>query len=196
MPPVAPHVKLSFAEYAKREESSETKHQFLDGEVFAMAGGTPEHAALAAAVSNALGAQLVSGECRPFNADLHVMTATGLGTYPDVTIVCGKLERLPDAQRTVTNPTLIVEVLSESTEAYDRGRKFEHYRSMSSLKEYVLVSFREPLVESHMRNADGSWNTTFAGARETLVLRSIDARLDVDEIYRGLVQVDGVMLLP
>ncbi len=196
MPPVAPNLKPSFAEYAKREESSEAKHEFLDGEVFAMAGGTPEHSALAAAVGNALGVQLAAGDCRPFNADLHVMTATGLGTYPDVTIVCGKLERLPDAHRTVTNPTLIVEVLSESTEAYDRGKKFEHYRSMPSLKEYVLVSFREPLVESHLRNADGSWTTTFAAAHETLALRAIDARLDVDEIYRGLTQVDGAMHLP
>jgi Uma2 family endonuclease len=113
-----------------------------------------------------------------------------------VSVVCGKLERVSDASRTVTNPTLLVEVLSTSAEAYDRGKKFEHYRSIPTLKEYVLVSFREPLVESHTRNADGSWTARFAGAGSRLALSSVDAVLDVDELYRGMVRLDGVMHLP
>ncbi len=196
MAPALPRPNLSFAEYANAEEASDEKHEFLAGEVFAMAGGTPEHAALATAVSNALGTQLRGGDCRSFNSDLHLVTKSGLGTYPDVAVVCGKLERATDSQRTITNPRLIVEVLSPTTEAYDRGKKFEHYRTIDTLREYVLISFREPLIESHTRNADGSWTSRFAGGGEILTLTSVGATLSVDEIYRGLSRVDGVMRLP
>lgn len=196
MAPALPKPNLSFAEYANAEEASDEKHEFLGGEVFAMAGGTPEHAALATAVSHALGSQLGTQNCRAFSSDLHLVTKSGLGTYPDVAVVCGKLERAADSQRTITNPTLIVEVLSASTEAYDRGHKFEHYRTIDTLREYVLVSFREPLIESHTRNADGSWTSRFAGNGAALTLTSVGATLSVDEIYRGLARVDGVMRLP
>lgn len=180
----AERLKMSYAEYAKREEIGEVKHQFLNGEVFAMAGGTREHGALAAAVMAALGA--AAGPCRAFSSDTRVRTPSGLSTYPDITVVCGKVEGPADDPCTVSNPTLVVEILSESTESFDRGEKFKHYRSLPSLREYVLVSFREPLIESHARNADGSWVETFASAGESLALRSMSARLEVDAIYSGL----------
>ena len=86
-------------------------------------------------------------------------------------------------------------MLSESTEGYDREGKFKHYRSLPSVKEYVLVSYREPLIETHVRNADGSWSTTFAGPGETLALRSVDAQIPVDAVYQGMTSRDGRMTL-
>jgi len=195
MSTAAQKARLTYAEYVAMEETSEGRQEFFDGEAFAMAGGTPEHSRLATVVSASLEAQRSGGACVAFNADLHVHTPSGFGAYPDVTVVCGKLERHSESPRSVTNPTLVVEVLSESTESFDREGKFKHYRSIESFREYVLVSYREPLIESHLRNADGSWNTTFAGPGETLTLRSVGARLDVDAIYAGMTAVDGRMRL-
>lgn len=195
MPAATPKVTLTYREYLERERTSAVRHEFFDGEVFAMAGGTPEHSRLATVVSAALETQRGARPCVAFNADLHVQTPSGYGAYPDVTVVCGKLERHADAERSLTNPTLIVEVLSETTESFDREGKFKHYRSIPSFREYVLVSYREPLIESHLRNADGSWNTTFAGPGETLRLPSVDAHLDVDAIYAGMAPVSGRMQL-
>ncbi|MBX3230469.1 MAG: Uma2 family endonuclease [Labilithrix sp.] len=196
MSPAAPKPKLTYAEYAAREASSETKHEFYDGEVYAMAGGTIEHGRMGTRVRRGIEASLPSScGCVVDSPDIRVRTPSGKGTYPDGFVVCGKLERDSEDPDSVTNPTLIVEVLSEGTEGYDRGGKFEHYRSLSSLKEYVLVSYRKPLIESHLRNPDGSWTTTFAVVGERLALRSIEARLDVDDVYEGMTQVDGIMRL-
>ncbi len=196
MSPAAEKRKLTYAEYIDQEAHGEVRHEFFDGETFAMAGGTPEHSRLAMVIGAALESQRGGRPCVPFNADLHVRTSSGYGAYPDVVVVCGKLERVLDSERSIANPTLIVEVLSESTESFDREGKFKHYRSIPSFQEYVLVSYREPLIESHVRNADGSWNTTFAGPGEALVLRSIDSRLDVDAIYSGMTREGGRMQLP
>jgi Uma2 family endonuclease len=196
MPPAAPKLKLTYAEYAKREGTSEHKHEFYDGEIYAMAGGTIEHGRMGTRVRRGIEATLPADcNCIVEGPDIRVRTASGKGTYPDGFVVCGKLERDTEDKDSITNPTLIIEVLSEGTEGYDREGKFEHYRSLTSLKEYVLASYRKPLIESHVRNPDGSWTTTFAGTGETLALRSIDARLNVDDIYAGMTQVDGVMRL-
>jgi len=140
---VTPHRKnlVSLAAYAAAEAASPTKHEWLRGEVLDMAGGTPEHSALAMAVGRELGVALQGRPCRVFSSDLKIFIAeTQLATYPDLSVVCGKLETTPEDANSVTNPTLIVEVLSDSTEAYDRGAKFAHYRRLPSLREYVLVS--------------------------------------------------------
>jgi Uma2 family endonuclease len=118
------------------EASSNVKHEYLDGQIYAMAGGTPEHAALAAAVVGQLYAQLREGRCRVYNSDLRVrVPATGLLTYPDATVMWGPRQRDAEDEYAITNPTLIVEVLSRSTEEYDRGDKFEHCKRSSSLRE-------------------------------------------------------------
>jgi Uma2 family endonuclease len=195
MPPAAPKRGLSYEDYLALEERSEIRHEFFAGETYAMAGGTPEHSRLATVICASLEAQRRDRDCIPFGADLHVRTASGYGAYPDVTVVCGKLVRHRDADRAVTNPILIVEVLSESTESFDREGKFKHYRSIPSFREYVLVSFREPLIEAHFRNADGSWTTTFGGPGERVRLRSIESELDVDAIYAGMQTTDGRMVL-
>jgi Uma2 family endonuclease len=195
-PPSVPKLKLTYADYAKREEASETKHEYLDGEVFAMAGGTIAHGRLGTNVRDGIKATLPAGcGCVVDGPDIRVRTPSGKGTYPDGFVVCGKIETDSEDKESVTNPVLIMEVLSETTEAYDRGKKFDHYRTIKNLMEYVLVSYQDPLIESHVRNPDGTWTTTFAGPGEVLVLRSIDARLEVNAVYADMAQVDGTMRL-
>jgi len=155
--PAALH-RYRFSDYLALEGASNTKHEFLDGEIYGMAGGTPEHAALSVAVSSAFLARLRGGPCRVYSADLRVrVLATGLATYPDVTVVCGELERDPESPATVVNPRVVVEVLSDGTEAYDRGQKLDHYRRIPSLAAVVLVSHRAPAIEVWERTSDGPW---------------------------------------
>jgi Uma2 family endonuclease len=177
-------VRYTFREYLTIEEDSAIKHEYLDGQIYAMAGGTPEHAALAAAVTARLGVALAGTRCRVYSSDLRVRAlATGLATYPDVSVVCGRREHDPEDTHTVVNPTLLVEVTSKSTEEYDRGEKFDHYRQIPSLVEYVLVSHRERAIEVRSRDAEGRWSAHLARPGERAELRSIGASLDVDEIY-------------
>lgn len=178
--------RLSYVQYLETEASAEVKNEWLRGEVFAMAGGTPNHARLAAAIIAALSRLLADRPCEVFTSDLRVrVEATDLSTYPDVTVVCGELQTSPIDPNAITNPTLIVEVLSESTEAYDRGEKFAHYRRVPSLREVVLVSPSEPRLESYARNDMGEWVLHEAGAGELLSLRSLaGAVLETDAIYR------------
>ena len=177
-------IRFTFAEYLAFEASSNVKHEYLDGQIYAMAGGTPDHAALAAAVIGLLFPQLRRGPCRVLDADLRVrVQTTGLATYPDVTVVCGPRELDPDDPHAVTNPTLIVEVLSPSTEDYDRGDKFEHYKRLPSLKQYVLVSHREHRIEVWSRAAGDSWTQAIGGDGDKAGLTSIHASLDIQELY-------------
>ena len=181
----AHHIRYSFADYLGLEASSNVKHEFLGGQIYGMAGGTPEHAALTAAVTGLLFAQLRAGRCRVHDADLRVrVLETGLATYPDVTIVCGPRILDPEDQNAVTNPTLIVEVLSRSTEEYDRGDKFEHYKRIPSLQQYVLIAFRDHEIEVWSRAA-GGWEKSRARPGEAAVLGSISAELDVAELYEA-----------
>lgn len=144
---------LTYAEYMAAEDVALEKHEFLDGQVFAMSGGTPEHAALAAACSHALSNALAGRPCRVFSSDLRVrIRATGLTTYPDVSVVCGTLETDAEDPHAINDPLLLVEVLSDSTEAHDRGEKAAHYRRIPALREYVLISQRQRRVEVYRRN--------------------------------------------
>jgi Uma2 family endonuclease len=182
----AHRIHYTLAEYLAFEASSNVKHEYLDGHIYAMAGGTPEHAALAAAVIGLLFPQLRGGQCRALDSDLRVrVAATGLATYPDVTVVCGPRKRDPQDEQAVTNPTLIVEVLSRSTEEYDRGDKFEHYKRLASLRQYVLVSHRERTVEVWTRGADDTWGRSVVREGEVAALNTIQAQLDVRELYEA-----------
>lgn len=186
--PAHPIARMSYAEYLAFESTSETKHEFLDGEVFAMAGGTIQHAALSAAMISALTTALRNRPCRVLSSDGRVRAkATGFSTYPDVSVVCAKLEVDPDDEHGVLNPALVVEVLSDSTEAYDRGAKAAHYRRIPSLREYVLVSQREPLIEVYRRNERGNWELIAEarrGERAELASCGEVIVLEVDAIYR------------
>ena len=174
----------SFRDYLALEESGNVKHEYYQGEIYAMAGGTPAHAALQLAVPSLLFPQIRGGPCRAHGADLRVrILATGLATYPDVTIVCGPRELDPEDANTVVNPTLLVEVTSPGTEAYDRGGKFENYKLVPSLREYVLVSQSERRIEVWTREESGAWTYASFGPTETARLTSIAAEIAVDELY-------------
>ncbi|MBK8251460.1 MAG: Uma2 family endonuclease [Polyangiaceae bacterium] len=176
---------VSYAEYLALEEESPTKHEWFDGEIFDMSGSTPPHSRLATAVASSLTLQLKGKRCSVFNSDLRVRIGqTGLATYPDVSVVCTKLEVDAEDANAATNPTLLVEVLSDSSEAYDRGKKFGHYRRIPSLQEYVLISQHTPLIEVFRKNESGRWELmSEARSGETAPLESVGAVLNVDEVY-------------
>lgn len=178
--------QFSFADYLALEEIAAVKHEFLGGHVWAMAGGTPAHAAIAANVIALLSAQLRDRPCRVYTGDLRIrVQATGLGTYPDVTVVCGRLETDPDDPRgnTVTNPVVLVEVLSPSTEEYDRGEKLAHYQRIPSLAEVVLIAHDERRLEVWRRDGD-HWTLDVFRTGDRARLASIGSELAVAEVYR------------
>ena len=179
----AREITHTFAEYLALEGASHTRHEYLNGEIFAMAGGTIEHGALAANAIGELRGGLRGRPCRVLTADVRVrVLATGFSTYPDVSVVCGSIELDPEGANTVVNPVAIVEVLSDRTEAYDRGEKFAHYRRIPSLRDYPLVSQHEPWIEHYRRNDDDTW--TLRDVRMTGVVRlSIGCELSVAEVY-------------
>ncbi|MFN0068833.1 MAG: Uma2 family endonuclease, partial [Limisphaerales bacterium] len=155
--------RLSEAEYLALERAAEFRSQFYDGEVFAMAGGTPEHSLISVNLVSELRSRLRGRPCRVYNADLRLkIEAAGLHTYPDASVICGPVITTPGADDVALNPTLIAEVLSPATEAYDRGQKFEFYRRMPSLKEYLLVSQRAARVELFSLDAQGVWRLSEA----------------------------------
>lgn len=174
---------LTPEEYLRIERAAEFKSEYFAGEMFAMAGGKPEHSLLKANVTIALGSRLRGRPCRVYDSDLRVLvSATGLYTYPDATVVCGPLET-HDGD-TGTNPTVLVEVLSDSTEIYDRTTKFDHYRKIASLREVLFVSQHQPIVERFSRSDDGSWNLTDArGLGASIELTSIGVSLPLAEVY-------------
>lgn len=184
MSPTARRLHYTYADYLALEDESPIRHEYLDGEIYAMAGGSPDHAALAAAVIGALRGQLPPG-CRTFTSDLRVrIPATGLSTYPDAAVVCGRTERAADDALAVVNPVFLVEVTSTSTEEYDRGEKLRHYKQLASVREVLIVSHCEPRLTLHHRN-DGEWAVMDAWSGMTLEIASLAARIAVDEIYRG-----------
>jgi Uma2 family endonuclease len=179
------HRHYTYDEYLVLDETSNTKHEFLRGAIYAMAGGTIDHGALAMTLGRLLGNELVRRPCRVFSSDVRLRVLdTGLATYPDVSVVCGPVERDPQNRHTVVNPIVIVEVLSDSTAAYDRGEKFEHYRQIPSLRDYVLVDSKSASVEVRSRQADGTWSTRTAGPGQQAALPSLELALSVDELYR------------
>jgi Uma2 family endonuclease len=172
----------SFKDYLRVEEMSGVKHEYLDGEIYAMAGGSVLHAALTMSIGAALSTRLPGG-CRAYSSDLRIrVRSSGLASYPDVTIVCGAVETDPESQDTVTNPTVVVEVLSPSTIAFDLRDKFEHYRLIPSLRAVVYVWQDQPRLEVRER-AGEAWRTTVAEVHGTLLIEALDVRLDVDRLY-------------
>lgn len=172
-------------EYLALERKSEYKSEYFDGEVFAMGGASPRHVLIATNVASELRAQLKQRPCTVYSADLRVrVSPTGLYTYPDVVVVCGNPRFADDQRDTLVNPTLIVEVLSKSTKDYDRGEKFEQYRTLESLKEYVLIGQSKHHVELCVRQPDNSWLLSETNlTEESVELESIGCILRLTEIY-------------
>jgi Uma2 family endonuclease len=174
----------SVAEYVELEDYSNVRHEWLDGQILAMAGGTPEHATYCANVIALLAAQLRDKPCRVQSSDGRIrITATGLITYPDVSVVCGRAERDAEDKNAITNPKVIVEVLSPRTEDYDRGEKLLHFQQLPSLEEIVFVSHSRQCVEV-FRRAGAVWSRHEAGPGTSIKLVSIDCELVVDDVYR------------
>ena len=181
----ARRVHYTYEQYLALERESPIRHEFYDGEIYAMAGGTPEHAALAAKVIELLGSRLRPG-CNVMTSDLKVrIEATGLCTYPDASVACGRLERSPRDELAIVNPTLLVEVTSPSTEDYDRGEKLSQYRQIPSLRALLIVSHREKRI-TLVQRGDGGWMTTEHRAGESVSVASPEIVLSVDEVFSAL----------
>jgi Uma2 family endonuclease len=176
------------AEYLRRERLAETKHEYVDGDILDMAGGKPAHSLIAANVSGELRNRLRGTDCMAFNSDLRVCVQLGrLITYPDVSVVCGQPQYVDEERDTITNPRVIVEVLSPSTRNYDRGDKSLRYRMLPSLAEYLLID-QEPVdIEHYRRQSGGTWAVQrILEPTATIRLESINIDLPLSEIYAGV----------
>lgn len=177
--------RLSEADYLRVEREAEFRSEYFDGEMFAMAGGTRTHSLIATNLTGELRNSLKSTKCTAYNSDLRIkVEATGLLTYPDVSIARGEHRFLDETEDTLLNPSVLIEVLSDSTEAYDRGKKFEHYRQLPSLREYALVSQKEPRIEQFVRQPNGEWTLKeAAGLNAEIQLNSLGIVLRLAEVF-------------
>jgi Uma2 family endonuclease len=180
-----PNTFLTPEQYLEIERKAEYKSEYFNGEMFAMAGAKEAHNLLVANLVGELRQQFRSRPCRVYPSDMRVhMPTTGLYAYPDVIGLCGERRFLDSQKDTLLNPALIVEVLSPSTEAYDRGRKFEQYTSIESLREYLLVASDRVHLDLYTRQADGRWMLTSADTLESaLTLESVGAQLTLADLY-------------
>jgi Uma2 family endonuclease len=175
--------RLTEAEYLAFERKSETKHEYMDGEVFAMTGASRAHNLIGTNLTRIIGTQLRGKGCEIYAADMRVKIGKKY-VYPDVTVVCGEAQFADDEFDNLLNPTVIFEILSDTTESYDRGTKSENYRKLPSLQEYVLVAQHKPHIERYLRLADGTWNLKEANGLEgSLELTSIGCTLQLAEVY-------------
>lgn len=177
-------------EYLAFERESPERHEYHDGEIFVMMGGSINHSLIVANVISGLHSRLLGKPCRVYDANLRLrIPRKVLYTYPDVTVICGQPKVDPDdsAGQTVINPRLIVEVLSPSTEGYDRGEKFDRYRELETLQEYVLISQSVPRIEIFFRQQSGNWLfTPVSGVENTARLNSLEIDLPLAEAYAGV----------
>lgn len=184
MPLASPKTRHTVEEYLARERKAEYKSEFVNGMIIALAGVSRSHSLIVFNLARVLGAQLVGRPCEAHVSDMRVnVSPTGLFTYPDLVAVCGEALYGDEHVDTLLNPTLIVEVLSPSTEAYDRGEKFAHYRRLDSLQEYVLVSQDKVRIESYVRQGAQWLLSEASGPNETLRLESIGCEFVLRDVY-------------
>jgi len=177
-------------EYLELERRAETRHEYSDGEIFEMAGGNKRHNGISANLVRLLGNQLLEQDCVVYGSDMRVQIAsTGKYTYPDVVAVCGEEIFEDETEDTLLNPMLIVEVLSKSTEAYDRGAKFEYYQTIESFREYILITQEPFRVEQFVRKEKNVWTYfEFRRPDDKVKLNSIDCELLLRDIYHKIEQ--------
>lgn len=180
-----PKTFLTPEQYLEIERKAEFKSEYFNGEMFAMAGAREAHNLIVANAVGELRQQFRSRPCRVYPSDMRVRVKPGgLFTYPDVIALCGEPRFIDDQRDTLLNPQVIVEVLSPSTEGYDRGRKFEHYKAIESLREYVLIASDRVHADLYSRQTDGRWVLTSADSlEESLTLESVDAHLRLGDLY-------------
>ena len=178
---------VTYDEYLALEAETDERYVWLDGEIWAAAEGTPTHSEIATNIVGLLFMRLQGKRCRPYNSDLRVrVAASGMAFRPDVTVVCGPREIDAQDATAVVNPTVLVEVLSRSTERYDRTEKLHHYRLIPSLRDYLLVSQVEARIEHYQRNEDGTWTLRDLGPGAAAHLAAIDVTLAVEDVYAGV----------
>lgn len=180
--------KLTVAEYLASENAAERKSEFYDGEMYLMAGASPEHNLVKENLSVELGARLKGGRCRAVSADQRVLVGpTGLYTYPDLVLYCGPPEYAPHDRNTLTNPAVVVEILSPSTAAYDRGPKFRQYQRQPTIQEVVFVALDVPAVEVFVRQPDDRWLlTTFVDLAGEFRLSTVPVAVPLADVYRDV----------
>ncbi|HYX71214.1 MAG TPA: Uma2 family endonuclease [Nitrososphaera sp.] len=184
-----PKTLLTSEEYLAIERKAEYKNEYLNGEMFAMVGASRKHNLIAGSVFGELREQLKGKSCEAYTNDMRVkVSSSGLYTYPDVVVVCGEPQFEDSYIDTLLNPTLLVEVLSESTESYDRGKKSGFYRTIDSLGEYLLVAQDEYRVEQYVKQGDGRWLLIDIRSLDGIIeLHSIECRLVLKDVYDRVV---------
>ncbi len=179
-----PNKKWTVEEYLAFERASEEKHEYLAGEVYLMAGASENHNLIVANLIITIGIQLRNRPCRIYPSDMRVRVFNANYAYPDVTVVCSTPEFEDAEVDTLLNPTLIIEVLSPSTEQYDRSKKFQNYRTLDSLQEYILISQDAPRIERYLRQENGQWLFSDAALLESTVeITSIGCSLPLSDVY-------------
>lgn len=186
------HHRYTYSEYVALELQSPTKHEFLDGEIYAMAGGSEEHSALAAEVLRALGNALEDQPCRVHTSDLRIyVEAVGLATFPDGSVICGPLQQHePSPKATALNPAVLLEVTGDSSEEYDTGDKLSYYQTIASLRECIIVSHRERRITVYQRQKEPAteadvWVARVAIAGGEVEVPSLGISLNCDRVYRN-----------
>ena len=183
----AERIRMTENEYLAFERASEQRHEYADGEIFAMSGGSHEHSTITLALGSELRFALKGRPCRVQSSDMRIhIPASGRYIYPDVSVVCGRPVLKGDKRDILLNPRVIVEVLSASTEDYDRGEKFTHYKSIPSLMHYMLASQDKPFVEVFTRQRDDSWTLQTYGAGEWIELPALECEIEVDQVYANV----------
>lgn len=178
--------KITLKDYLEVERTSAIRHEYVDGEIFAMTGASLNHNRVNGNMFNEIKNQLKISPCDAFASDMRVkVNELETYTYPDIVVVCGdiELEKIKGLE-TLVNPDVIFEILSDSTEAYDRGKKFQHYRFLPSLQEYILVAQHHCLVEKYVRSDDGSWRYfTYETMEQTITIESIQCEVLLSDVY-------------
>jgi len=179
--------KISIDEYLEMENASSEKHEYYQGEIFAISGAKVPHNIIATNLVVALTIKLKGKSCRPFNSDQRIhVEANTLFTYPDISIICGDIITRNNDDYNVLNPTVLIEVLSRSTKNYDRGEKFKLYRDIPTLREYVLVDSESIHIEIFRLNANNHWELEeYNKDAQTVLIQAINTPLSIEEIYEG-----------
>ncbi|WP_269227407.1 Uma2 family endonuclease [Flavobacterium eburneipallidum] len=179
---------ISQKDYLEAERLAVEKHEYFKGEIFAMSGASITHNKIFSNSFSDIGSKLKGKKCQPFGSDLRVhIPKNTLFTYPDISIICGEIETTDDKFDTITNPSVIIEILSPSTRNYDKGEKFTLYREIDSLQEYILIDSERIMVEKFIRNADNSWQLTeYKTIEQSFSIATVDIEMQLIDIYDGI----------
>jgi Uma2 family endonuclease len=179
---------ISKKNYLDTERLAVEKHEYFKGEVFAMSGASIAHNKIAMNSAIDIGSKLKGKKCQPFGSDLRIhIPKNTLFTYPDISIVCGEIQTTDDKFDTVTNPSVIIEILSHSTRNYDKGEKFTLYREIDSLQEYILIDSERIMIEKFIRNSDNSWQLTeYKTIEQSFSIATVNIEMQLQDIYDGV----------